>query len=239
MTTLSKPGTCLIALAVLMRGVLPAQKPAAPAATSSQTATVSGTVVSSTGTPLSAILVVNPNTHASLTNLTTTSSSNGSFQFSNVPAGTYQMCITVQSAAYVDPCLWNPGGTLIPIAASQALTGQVIQVQQAAVLHVRINDPQDLRNAAQTNGAPRAIVMGVVAQGNLLLPTSTDATGFDQQVAIPAGTVVPFTIMPIGLSMTDSSGNAVPATGATVSISVPPTSIATPTVLTYNVTAGL
>jgi hypothetical protein len=233
-------GTWLTGL-IVFTGVGAAQKPAKSASIVQQTsASISGTVLSSDGTPLAAVLAVNSNAPISSPSLTTTSASNGSFQLSNVPAGTYQICVTVQSGPFVDPCLWNPGGTTIPLAASQSLTGQTIQVQQAAVLHVRINDPQDLRNTAQSNGTPRGITMGVLALGSLfypLLPTSTDATGFDQEIAIPGGTSVPFTIVPIGLSVTDSSGNAVATTGATVSISVPPASLSTPTVLTYNVTA--
>jgi hypothetical protein len=197
--------------------------------------------VSSDGTPLSAIVAVNSNALSSLPSLTATSAPDGSFQLSQVPAGTYQICVTVQSGPSVDPCLWNPWGTTIPLAASQSLVGQVVQVQQAAVLHVRINDPQHLSNTAQSNGAPREILMGVFASGSLfypLLPKSTDGTGFDQEIAIPGGTAVPFMIVPMGLSMTDSSGNAVAATGATVSVSVAPASLSTPAVLTYNVTAG-
>jgi len=234
----------LIGLIALV-GVATAQRPAEPAATSQQTASISGTVVSSDGTPLTAIVAVNSNVTSTASipspSLTTTSTSNGSFQLSKVPAGTYQICVTVQSGPFVDPCLWNPGGTTIPLAASQSLASQVIRVQKAAVLHVRINDPQQLSNTEQSDGTPRGILMGVFAAGNLfysLLPKSADATGFDQEIAIPGGTVVPFTIAPVGLSLTDASGNAIPATGATVTISVPLASISTPTVLTYNVAAA-
>jgi hypothetical protein len=244
MNSILNAGNGIIGLMVFA-ALSAAQKPAAPASTSQQTASISGTVVSSAGTPLSAIVRVNSNASSTASvaslSLTTTSASNGSFQLSKVPPGTYQICVTVQSGPFVDPCLWTPGGTAVPLAASQSLAAQVIQVQQAAVLHVRINDPQQLSNTEQSNGTPRGILMGVFASGGLfypLLPTSSDATGYDQEIAIPGGTTVPFTIAPIGLTMTDGSGNPVASTGATVSVSVPPASISTPMVLTYNVTAA-
>jgi hypothetical protein len=244
MSSILNAGKWMVGLIVFV-AVSAAQEPTAPASTSQQTASISGTVVSSDGTPLSAIVRVNSNASSTASlaspSLTTTSASNGSFQLSKVPPGTYQICVTVQSGPFVDPCLWNPGETAMPLAASQSLTGQVIQVQQAAVLHVRINDPQQLSNTEQSNGTPRSILMGVFASGNLfysLLPTTADATGYDQKIAIPGGIAVPFTIAPVGLSLTDTSGNTVPATGATMNISVPPANISTPTVLTYNVTAA-
>jgi len=218
-----------------------AQTSPKPLALSQQTATISGTVVSNDGMPLSAVLVVNSTDSISASALTTASGSTGSFQLSGVPAGNYQICVTVQSGAFIDPCLWNTSGATIALAASQSLAGQVITVQQAAILHVRINDPQSLINIPQSNGAPRGILMGVFALGSRfysLLPMSTDSNGFDEQIAIPGGTSVPFTIMPLGLSLTDSSGNAVPPSGASIAISVPLSSLSTPIVLTYNVTAG-
>jgi hypothetical protein len=205
----------------------------------SSAATISGHVVSSDGTPLSAILTVNSTTSASAPNLTTTSASDGSFQLSNVPAGSYQICVTVQSGNFVDPCLWSSSMTAFPLAAAQSAANQVIQVQKAAVVHVRINDPQHLCNTATSGGTPRGVVMGVLAPGShfySLLPTSTNSTGFDQQIPIPGGTSVPFKIVPMGLTITDSSGNAVAATGATVNISVSQANLSTPMVLTYNVT---
>lgn len=107
------------------------------------------------------------------------------------------------------------------------------------MVHVRINDPQHLCNTATSTGTPRGIVMGVLAPGSRfysLLPKTTDATGFDQEIAIPAGASVPFTIVPMGLSLTDGSGNPVAASGGKVSVLVAPANISTPTVLTYNVT---
>lgn len=207
-----------------------------------QTASISGTVADNNGAALIAILALNSGALIVSSTPTATSLSDGTFQITNVPAGTYQMCITIQSGPYVDPCLWNPGGTAISLTDGQSLNGQSIQVQQAALLHVRINDPQQLSLTSQANGTPRSILMGVSASNSLfyaLLPISTDATGFDQQIAIPAGVSVPFTLVPIGLSMTDSSGNVIPTTGAAVTVLVPPANLATPIVLTYNVVSAL
>src|ERR1700733_12045479 len=146
MRNILRAGNWLIGL-IVFAGSAFAQKPATPAATTPQTATISGTVVSSDGTPLTAILTM----HSQAPSIAspspmTTSASNGSFQLSKIPIGTYQICATVQSGAFIDTCLRNPWGTMTPLVAGQSVAGQVITVQKAAVLQVRINDPQQLTN---------------------------------------------------------------------------------------------
>jgi hypothetical protein len=127
---------------------------------------------------------------------------------------------------------------MISVAAGQSLTGQVIQVQKAAILHVRINDPQNLRSVPQA-GASRQVMMGVFASGSRFYPMilkSSDATGTDHEISAPAGTTVPFAINPVGVNVSDALGKVVDVIGSTVSLAPSQLSPSTPTVLTYNVT---
>lgn len=103
------------------------------------TASISGNVVSTTGSPLRALVALSPTSAGAarqgFTNL------NGAFSFNQLSAGDYVLCARVpaeQSPSpdrpYLDTCAWPQPQTPVQLAAGQSLTGVEVAVPQGVLL---------------------------------------------------------------------------------------------------------
>jgi hypothetical protein len=107
----------------------------------------------------------------------------GAFQITGLPPGAYELCATAIAGGYVDPCLWEPSGVMVTLAAGQTATS-TLTVKKASVLKVHVEDPNKLIK----NSPEGAILMGVIAPGGHFHPViakNPDSSGNNYEISVP------------------------------------------------------
>lgn len=188
--------------------------------------------VTSTGTGAIAGSVNDGSTHAGLSSIvvtamrsglppfsqTTTSDSKGAFQLQGLPTGTYTLCAQAPAGGYLNPC----GSAAVPLqvklTAGQISGGNVVNMRPGSVLHIRVQDPQQLVTATinPTTGSakPPDLVVGVWGPGSpgtQFYPariSATDSAGIDYQVTIPLDTKLAVHISSKHFKLANSGGSA-------------------------------
>jgi hypothetical protein len=132
----------------------------------------------------------------------------GSFSFSGLEAGTYELCASVADGGYVDPCLWEASGVLVTLASGQAATGVTITGKKGSTFRVKVKDAGN--NVKRTPDS--ALMIGVIAPGGRYYPlVLRETNGADKkyEITVPFDTQFYFTMTPLGLNLTDSRNSAV------------------------------
>jgi hypothetical protein len=218
---------------------------------------VSGTVVGDDGKTLAATVTAN-RTSAPLARGRADAGPGGGFTISNLPAGTYTLCVAVKGRGYLDPCAWSTTAPTVQLSAGQAVTGYRLTVNKGAVVHVRLNDTAGVLNATATAAAsiqaqplvppatvtpdrpvPPHMQIGFFTTLHLfepLAPTGKDATGTDLEGTIPFGTPVSLHISGTAVHITDQLGATVDPAGSILTITQAATD--QPKILTFNVSGA-
>lgn len=155
----------------------------------------------------------------------TRSGDDGSFTLT-VPTGKYLICVDA-GKAYLDPCRWSPGSTLVDTTQSASLD---LALKKGVLLVVRVSDPagaaQAIRDAnpglakasapqvsvsikqgsAEAMPLPFVASSGIHSEFSLLVPSKTEFT-------LSVGSTV--------LALGDVSGSALPANALTASLTSP------------------
>ncbi len=133
------------------------------------TATISGTVTTTAGKPIRAAVTVHDVSTARVQGQTPfdsqyASKSDGTFLFSNVPAGKYQICVEAPHENVLDPCLWSPTVNVVDISNGAPVSGLAVQVATGYMLQVHVNDPAALLPAAVGGTAGPALSVMAITQ---------------------------------------------------------------------------
>jgi uncharacterized surface anchored protein len=150
---------------------------------------------------------------------TVTAGADGTFQFQGLQAGTYTLCAQALAAGYLNPCEFASVPVTVSLAAGQKSGNNVVGMVAGSVLHVRIQDPQQLvavQMASQKTGGAQSpdISVGVWGTGNpgaRFFParvTGTDSAGLDYQVTIPQNTSLALHVSSRHLKLTGATGAA-------------------------------
>jgi hypothetical protein len=133
------------------------------------TTTISGTVTTTAGKPIRAAVTVHDVSTARVQGQTPfdrqyASKSDGTFLFSNVPAGKYQICVEAPHENVLDPCLWSPTVNVVDISNGAPVSGLAIRVATGYMLQVHVNDPAALLPAAVGGTAGPALSVMAITQ---------------------------------------------------------------------------
>jgi len=63
-------------------------------------------------------------------------SASGAFAFTGLPSGNHELCATVSSDPYTDPCVWTSSGLPVTLQAGQVVTGVNLTVKKASTLQI-------------------------------------------------------------------------------------------------------
>jgi len=147
---------------------------------------------------------------------------NGSFTFSQLPAGRYTLCARIPAEQfprpdqpYLDTCMWEQPQNAVQVAG-QAVTGVQVTVPQAVVLQVRVNDPEGLLPQATVSQLAQALDtrLELIVRQPSRLPyrvpfVSQDSTGRNYSLAVPIGTALLLMARSATAKLTDQSGQSV------------------------------
>jgi hypothetical protein len=199
---------------------------------STNTASISGVHLTEDGKQVSAIIRIASRTNLTQRPVVATAGKNGTFSFTSLPAGTYQLCSTVTNDKYVDSCLWSTNPPTVTVAEGQAVTGVNLTVKKASTLKVHVNDPGKLIKDTPQG----AILMGVMGAHQRFYPAlrnNSNSNGNDYEVLVPFDTPFAFSIVPVGLALVDVNNAPV---GDRQKLTLTHSSTGpTPPVLTYTV----
>jgi Carboxypeptidase regulatory-like domain len=151
---------------------------------------------------------------------TVTAGPDGTYGFSGLPAGTYTLCAQALAAGYLNPCEFASVPVTVSLSAGQKSGNNVVGMVAGSVLHVRIQDPQQLvalQTASQKTGGAQSpdINVGVWGPGNpgtRFFParlTGTDSAGLDFQVTIPQDTSLALHVSSRHLKLAGVTGSGV------------------------------
>lgn len=149
-------------------------------------------------------------------------SADGTFAFSRLPAGRYELCAQVApseaapaNSPFVDTCIWGSGQAPITVAAGQQVAGIVFTAPKGAVLRIRIVDPDHvLPNAAATRLASLDPALQLMVKGSDGLFrharfASADAAGRNYEIAVPLSAALRLRVASSGGELFDQSGKQI------------------------------
>ncbi len=121
----------------------------------------------------------------------TTTGKDGTYLFTNIPAGTYTVCVQADSlASHLNPCIWSSDKpTIVTVAPATLSVVANPTVEKGVLLRVRINDP----NKALVRKTPTSpiLIVGVWNAQHVFYPlsqVSSDAGGASYQANVPYST---------------------------------------------------
>jgi len=181
---------------------------------------ISGVVVGDDGKLLTAIVTAN-RIGAPAWSVRAESAADGSFSFSLLPAGAYELCAAVKGDTYLDPCVWAASIPSVKVD-TQAVSGYRLVVKKGVTLTVRLNDPRQVLDAVALPGktVPHVIV-GVFTDRHLFQTfgvSGKDTLGRSHQGTIPADRNVALHLFGRDVDVTDLTGKPIDVNGSTVTI---------------------
>ena len=175
------------------------------------TAIIQGSAVdSASGAAVSGAITIASRTSTPAARGVATSSSNGSFQMTSLPSGTYNLCAQFPADGYLATCQWGSAATTITLAAGQKVTGSKISLKASSILKIYISDPGQLLNQKTKAGYAPHLVMGVWSGGLFYAAHAAAASAVtaDYQVSVPFDTNLKFSIQSMSLKLGDVGRNA-------------------------------
>lgn len=186
-----------------------------------------GTVLDEQGRPLAAVsvtyyrlprlIIPNKRTGTQLTVApgepraggTVTSSQDGKYEASGLPAGMYRICVGTPSDAYVSPCIWSDGKQIIVLPSGANIAVKTVTVHPSVKVHFTINDPQRLLpTVSELSGVVSIGVRATRGEFEPAIVQSQDQSGLQAVVTVPRGTTVPVWFSARGLKFRDENGKA-------------------------------
>jgi hypothetical protein len=123
----------------------------------------------------------------------------GTFQFSDLPTGSYTLCPRVQNSTWLNPCEWSlptPTVTLSSLTPDASIT---ITLRRGAAVPIRVDDAGQLlaQNEGRTPGA--GLLLNVSSPGFFFHPVplaSKDSGGRNYQIVVPFNTALTLVVHP-------------------------------------------
>jgi len=191
-----------------------------PAQSTTPAGSISGIFVAPGGQPLYGyLLLTGPALGAASKKVF---SSDGSFQFTGLPAGVYSICTRTTYAQapsteepFLDSCAWPFFAQTVRLKAGQALTGIKVKAQPGVRLHLRVNAalPALLTPLANPNALDPNLelhVRGADQLAHIMPAVSSDAGGRDHMLVIPHDNYLILRAKSNTLSISDLTGKLVP-----------------------------
>jgi hypothetical protein len=150
---------------------------------------------------------------------TVAADANGTFHADGLTPGQYIACAEATSPGYLDPCHWATSAPAFTVVAGQATSGVTITMAKGSVLHIHVDDPQQLLKPL-TSAVDLDFQIHVVTPKGLHYRAplqSSTAVARDHAITIPFGTPMNVRVLSAHYAVSDQSGKAFAAQGTAVS----------------------
>ena len=144
----------------------------------------------------------------------------GRFTLSNLPPGSWTVC--AEASGYLNPCHWATAPVFVVGAGQSSLKAEV-RMDQAYVLHIRVNDPQGLL-ANEGKAAGALLQIGVHAPSGAFQRASLsgkDSKGREYTVAIPLRAAAKLFVSGGAFQLNDGAGLPVSKNGNLTEVTAP------------------
>ena len=146
----------------------------------------------------------------------------GSFTLSNLPPGSWTVCVEV--VGYLDPCHWSTAPTFLVSAGQSSLKAEV-RLEQAFLLYIHVNDPQGLlANEGKAAGALLQIGIhapsGAFQRANI---AARDRKGRDYTVAMSPYAAARLFVHGGSFQLNDDTGSQIAKGGKITQVAAPDT----------------
>lgn len=147
------------------------------------------------------------------------SETDGSFSFTGLPDGSYNLCPHPLKPGQLNPCHWSTSVPLLTIAGGQALSGIKIVVPLGGQITVHVDDPRTLLPRVTSAIDHLNLRIGLDRPDGFqpAVMVSTNS-GRDYALNIPFDVPVSLDISSPGLALADPKGLATAANGTTLSV---------------------
>jgi hypothetical protein len=149
---------------------------------------------------------------------TVTVDGNGAFHADGLAPGQYIACAETTSPGYLDPCHWATSAPTFTVIAGQTTSGISIVMPKGSVLHIHVDDPQQLLKPV-TGPVDLDFQIHVVTPKGLhyIAPLqSSTAVARDHAITVPFSTPVNLRVLAAHFTVNDQTGKSFAAQGATV-----------------------
>ncbi len=148
----------------------------------------------------------------------------GTFSFTQVPAGKYQVCPQAPNTDLLAPCSWTTSPT-VTVNAGQTVQMPAIQMQHGVLFLVRVNDAAGVAASTKAIGKSAALEIGIRASSTMVQPVpllASDANGYDYGCYVPASTALQLSVSSSAFSLADASAQSInPKNGGVYTVQVP------------------
>ncbi len=145
----------------------------------------------------------------------------GTFNLTQLPPGTYNVCVHSTDGDYVDPCSWGLAPPTVTVVGSQQLKGLKYSLVPGVRVKARIDDPAGHLQKKATDLWSQHVLVGVISTKGNLFPmgvTKSTPAGVDHEMVVPIAAAVKLAIFSKGVDLEDDKKQAVPAGGLLMDI---------------------
>ena len=163
------------------------------------------------------------------------SGAGGSFRFTGLSVGTYEVCAQVPGTLWLNPCEWGLQPPAASLSDAQPTVNVTMVLKKGIAVPIRINDPGKIldQNEGKTPGAHLRLGVRNDAAGFQTAPiVSKDQSGRFQQIIIPFNANVNLVAQSSFFHLLDSNGTPLPGEGPSVPVAVAPGQQPSPITLT-------
>jgi Carboxypeptidase regulatory-like domain len=140
---------------------------------------------------------------------TATSAADGSFQILGLPPGNYTLCAQVSRGGYVNSCQWSVATQSVTLANKQVSANNLITLRKAAIIKIRMQDPNQLLGQKTPDGRQPHLLIAVATPRGLSTARKTgkDNNGSDYELTVPFDTNLIMQVTSRDLKLGDDHGN--------------------------------
>jgi len=153
----------------------------------------------------------------SQTTWTAVTGAGGTFRFSGLNDGAYQLCAQIPKSVWLNPCEWGTKPPAVVLSAAQDFAAITLVMKKAAVVPIRLDDPGQLLAQSEGKTSAAVVLIGVANDAGWFRSAavaSRDATRKTYEVQIPFNVTVNLSVYSPYFQLADSAGAPLPQTRA-------------------------
>jgi len=150
--------------------------------------------------------------YRTLAPMSATADKDGNLKVDGVVPGSYSVCVRVVNDELLNPCEWNPAGSLLTVQAGKDPGRLDLTLVRGTTMVVTVKDPNQIVPTPFQKKAAGLVQVGVYSADGIFHPAhyvSTDKKTHTYELVIPLDTDLKLWVESAGIQVTDAKGNRV------------------------------